>query len=283
MPPGASDCHVHMFGGAEEFARDPNRLEDPANGDLATWIGRLQRQMAIAGLTRAVLVQSVVYGEDNALTVAALQRLGTRSFRGVGLVRPEVTLLELQRLHAQGIRGIRINFRHSGALDLDGLCALAPRLADAGLHVQVLCNSPAQLDAMADRLAALPTPVVLDHHAAVRAVKPDGFGAQFLKSFEAGRFFVKLSAAYRIDEPPYGAVVPLMRRLIDSRPDRLIWGSDWPYVMFAGHPPDAGLLLDALTQACATPEQLALMLVRTPELLYGFEPVAARTAGASID
>jgi len=264
-----------MFGGAEEFGRDPHRLENPAAGDLPTWLSRLQRQMAILGVDRAVLVQSVVYREDNAVTVAALERLGTHSFRGVALVGPDVTLEALHRLSSQGMRGIRVNFRHGGALGLEGLCALAPKLADAGMHAQVLCTSPEQLDAVAGRLAALPIPVVLDHHAGVRALGPGEVGPGFLKWFEAGRFFVKLSAAYRIDEPPYRQVGPLARRLIALRPDRLVWGSDWPYVMFGGMPPDAGTMLDALAQACATPELLHLVLVRTPQVLYGFDPASA--------
>ena len=282
IPANAVDCHLHMFGGVEEFARDPRRLEDPAAGDLATWVSKLQRHMSIVGLSRAVLVQSVVYREDNAVTIAALERLGTRTFRGVGLVRPDATLQALHRLSSQGIRGIRVNFRHAGALDLDGLRALAPKMADAGMHVQVLGSSPAQLDGIAERLASLPIPVVLDHHAAVRTCEPDGFGPQFLRWFEAGRFFVKLSASYRNSEPPYHDLVPLARRLIGMRPDRLVWGSDWPYVMFTGAPPDAGLLLDALAKACDTPEQLHQILVRTPEMLYGFERAVGETGNGCL-
>jgi D-galactarolactone isomerase len=273
LPAGACDAHLHVFAAEHEFARDPRRREEPAPGDLDTWLSRLQRQMAALGLARAVLVQSVVYREDNASTLAALERLGTTSFRGVALAGPEASTAALRRLHERGVRGIRLNFRHGGALDLAGLQALAPRLAEAGLHAQVLGASPGQLDDVVDALAALPVPVVLDHHAAVRCAARDRLGPRLLRWFEAGRLFVKLSAAYRIDEPPYQGHLPLVRTLLALRPDRLVWGSDWPYVMFDGPEPDAAALLDALETACGSRELVDQVLVQTPQALYGFDPV----------
>lgn len=272
VPPGACDCHLHIFAGADEFARDPKRIEDPAEGTLDDWIGRLRRQMGVLGLSRAVCVQSIAYREDNTMLCEALSRLGTESFRGICLVEPDVSAAELSSLHAAGMRGVRCNARHPGALSISDLEELAPRLADAGLHVQILFGTADDIAATADTLARLPIPVVIDHHAS-----PDetaigaGTPADALKRLlDGGNTYVKLSAAYRMTPPPYAALADYTANLVALAPERIVWGSDWPYVFFDGPVADAGVLLDAVCEALPDEDARRRIFVETPQNLYGF-------------
>ena len=46
--------------------------------------------------------------------------------------------------------------------------------------------------------------------------------------------WVKLTAPYRLGSPPlYGDAVPIARALIEAAPDRVIWGSDYPFLSHA--------------------------------------------------
>lgn len=272
LPEGACDSHVHIFAGGGEFPRRADLAQEPADGSLADWTGRLLRQLATLGLARAVLVHSVAYGEDNRVLRAALERLGPSRFRGVALVRPDIAPGDLAALAREGVRGVRCNLRHGGALDLADVDALASRLADNAMHVQLLMRTASDAGDLRERAARWPMPLVLDHFASPTAQevtlgRPD---AGLLRLLDTGRVYVKLAAAYRIAPPPHTALTPFLSALIAHRPDRMVWGSDWPYVMFRGPDPDAGALVDALADACPDARTRAAILCHTPASLYGF-------------
>ena len=272
--PGACDSHVHVFAGPEEFARDPNRTEDPAPGDLATWCERLDARLAILGLSRVVLIHSVVYRENNAATVAALGRMGRHRTRGVALLRPEIADGELDHLHEAGMRGVRLDLVFPGALRPEGAVALAPRLAERGWHVQIFGKlAEGHADVIADLAGRLPAPTVLDHLAyPVLREGPDGAGFRMILSLmERGRTWVKLSSLYRQADPPYEALEPFLRALFAANPERVIWGSNWPHVRWEGPPPDDGAVLDALTEM-AGEDVMRRILVDNPQQLYDFDP-----------
>ena len=271
-PPGACDTHLHVFGGGAEFPAAPGCTELPAPGSLADWTRRLEAHLDALGLARAIIVHSVVYGEDNAVTARAIGLLGAGRARGVALVRPGTSDQEIAALHEAGFRGVRLNLSFPGALDLDGLREVAPRLADRGWHVLVNLPRYVGLDLpdLVERLTTLPVPVVLDHYG-----YPDlagGMDAAILRRMETGRLWVKLSAAYRQCEPPYGPLDRIVRQLAEVRRDRLLWASDWPHVRWAGAMPDDAVQLNALARQLPDEEARRDVLVRNPAALYGFEP-----------
>eukprot|EP01037_Dinobryon_pediforme_P012516 gene12516-12604_t len=59
------------------------------------------------GTTRGVVIQPSAYGTDNRLQLASRQALGAESFRIVAVVAEDVPDAKLQRLHEQGVRGVR--------------------------------------------------------------------------------------------------------------------------------------------------------------------------------
>lgn len=259
LPPGACDTHVHVFGGPQEHPRDPTRAEDPADGTSADWIRRLRGRMAALGLTRVVLVHSIVYREDMDATLEALGRLRDVA-RGVALVAPDVTDAALNEMHVAGIRGVRLDLVFPGPLTLADVGALAPRLASRNWHLQVFGRWASHGQEMADLAVRLPCPVVLDHAAYIPA---DGVDV-LLRALERERLWVKASSLYRQEA---SAVVRAVAR---HRPDRLLWGSNWPHVRWDGPMPDeTDLVEDFGTLLTAADAHRAF--VDNPAELYGFD------------
>lgn len=160
-PPGATDCHFHVYDGARASGAD---------ADAAAYLA-LQRRL---GLSRGVLVQPSAYGFDNGLHLAALRELGRERFRLVAVLPPDVPDAELARLDAEGVRGVRFNLKLGGPLRPDDLLPMAHRLAPLGWHCQVNLG-PAQLAGMAALLRNLPCRLVLDHLGQVP--QPGGLGS----------------------------------------------------------------------------------------------------------
>ncbi len=229
------------------------------------------------GLERAVLVQPSVYARDNTVLVDALARSGGR-FRGVAVVGPAVPDLELARLHARGVRGLRVNVvdvpgRLPGALPMADLRALAARIAPLGWHLELLLHVD-EFPELDRALAGFPVDVVLGHLGymkTARGLDDPGFRA-LARLLRGGRCWVKLTGPYRISAAPlpYADVVPFARALAEARADRLLWGSDWPHVMLKGAMPNDADLVDLLADWLPDEALRARVLVDNPAALYGF-------------
>ncbi|MCY1193052.1 4-sulfomuconolactone hydrolase [compost metagenome] len=226
LPAGACDCHVHVVGPQSEYPMLPDRRYTPP----AASVDRLCTHLAGLGATRAVIVQPSFYGTDNRLLLESLQSLDGAG-RGVAVLDPDIGDTELDRLHAAGVRGLRINLESVGASSADGVTAAlaswAGRLRGRGWHLQVYAAHPAIAQA-APSLQALDLPVVLDHFAMMPPGLPTAAAAPILALIESGAAYVKLSAAYRIGGDA-ASVAELARLLTALRPDRILWASDWPH------------------------------------------------------
>jgi predicted TIM-barrel fold metal-dependent hydrolase len=269
-PSGACDAHVHLLAG--DYPLWDGRVEDPAPGALADWVARLDRHLDVLGMERVVVVHSILYGGDNAVTVDGVARLGPRA-RGIALVRDDATEAELDALAEAGMVGVRLNYVHGGILTWDGVCAMAPRLAARGMHVQMLANAHRHLAALAPAVRAMPVPVVFDHVGwpdLAAGIAEPGFEA--LRTLVAdGAAHVKLSGLYRLTGAPYDAAAEHVAALVRTNPERCLWGSDWPHIMLADAArPDAGALLDAFHDAVPSPADRRTILVDAPARLYGF-------------
>jgi 2-pyrone-4,6-dicarboxylate lactonase len=104
LPRGACDCHAHILGPASVHPYAARRVYTPPDCLLPDY----ECMLAALGLERAVLVQPSVYGDDNTVLVEALER-GDGRYRGVAVVQADVADLELARLNARGVRGVRVN------------------------------------------------------------------------------------------------------------------------------------------------------------------------------
>jgi 2-pyrone-4,6-dicarboxylate lactonase len=63
-------------------------------------------------------------------------------------------------------------------------------------------------------------------------------------------------------------VVPFARRVVESFPDRVLWGTDWPHPNLQDHMPDDGLLVDFIPQIAVASELQYKLLVQNPMRLY---------------
>ena len=65
---------------------------------------------------------------------------------------------------------------------------------------------------------------------------------------------------------PYACpdVIPFATALIETFPDRVLCGADWPHPNLKGHMRDAGLLVDFIPQIATTPELQRRLLVDNP-------------------
>lgn len=268
-PPGAIDCHIHLFGPASRFPFNPGSryICDDALPQTAI---ALQDTLGLAG---AVVVSGGGYGQDTRHLEEVLEQFPER-FRGVALLPDDVKPAQLARLDRLGVRGARfVSPGHRGALPRLSP-SVARRVADFGWHVQFY---PAGDDllAHAQELLDLNMPVVLDHFAAIPAAGGLGqpaFGA-LLRMLDTGRVWVKLSGPMRCDpgDLPYASVTPLARALVAHAPERLLWGSDWPHVNMNGRiMPNDGDLFDLLADWVADEAVRRQILVDHPRQLYGF-------------
>ena len=270
VPPGAVDAHCHVFGPGDRFPYSPERKYTPCDAGK----DRLWALRDFLGFERNVLVQATCHGADNRALVDALEDSDGRA-RGVATVRADVSDDELQSLNSAGVRGVRFNFvkRLVNALPFDSLGTIAERVQPLGWHVVIYFES-ADLPDLYGFFAALPTTVVIDHMGRPDVSKPaDGpeFDLFIRLMSERPDFWCKVSCPERLSEsgpPDYADAVPFGRRVVETFPDRVLWGTDWPHPNMKSHMPDDGKLVDYIPGIAVTDELRQKLLVDNPMRLY---------------
>ena len=269
LPPDACDSHVHVFGPQADYPLDGRRDYTPHVCTLDDY----RRVMRALGLARAVLIQPSVYGVDNRALLDALDA-GGDALRGVAVPPPELGDAGLRDMHARGVRGIRLNLVNPQVLAEDDAVRLCRRAAGLGLdwHLQVqlrLQRGPGAVDALRALARRAAVPLVLDH---MGRPEPDAHAGALLDFFATGACWIKLSAPYRSSRLPYphADLAPLARALAGARPDRLLWGSDWPHTEQAAGTPRAADLADLLHDWIPDAAALRATCVDNPARLYGF-------------
>lgn len=263
LPAGACDCHCHVFAPPDAHPLFAGRNYTPAAASLADYV----RLMGTFGIDRAVLVQPSVYGTDNRVLLEALAALPQR-LRGIVVIPPDLSHAELARLHAAGVRGVRINRRNPGGLSLTALRELSRRTADFGWHVQLLIALKDTPD-LADIVARSEVPVVIDHMGFLspgEGVESSGFQS-LLRLAAQGRCWVKLSAPYRLAVRPE-TLDPFIAALVGSAPHRLVWATDWPHSERFDTVPDDADLVELVRRWLPDLELRRQVLVDNPHRLY---------------
>ena len=260
MKPTIVDSHVHVWQATGVLYPARRRLGD-AEIELDAPAGLLLREMEIAGVEGAILVQPSNYGFDNRYLADCLRRYPGR-FAGVARLDPvDASAPSRLTLWAEehGIRGLRIApFRI-----LDAEWVTDPRIAPLWDKVAEL-TIPVCFQGSRGRLGALVAlieklierhpglEVALDHMGHFQV--GDGVGAADFQSLLGlglqDNVYVKVSGHYALSAEPYPHrdTWPFMQALYDTfGPQRLMWGSDFPYILQQGGYTGAlGLLLEAL-------------------------------------
>jgi 2-pyrone-4,6-dicarboxylate lactonase len=269
-PPGAVDAHCHVFGPGDVFPYAPERKYTPTDAPKEVLFERRD----FLGFERNVIVQATCHGADNRAMVDALLTAGDRA-RGVATVKPGVSRAELDDLHAAGVRGIRFNFvrRLADPKPDDYYRGLVEQVAELGWHIVVYFEAP-DLAERWQLFTSMPTVVVVDHMGRPDVTQPlDGPGFELFNRFmrEHENVWAKVSGAERLSvsgPPKYDDFVPFARHIVETFPDRVLWGTDWPHPNMKSHMPDDGALVDIVPRIAPTGDLQRRLLVANPQRLY---------------
>jgi predicted TIM-barrel fold metal-dependent hydrolase len=269
FPPGATDCHSHVFGPQARYSFAPNAAYIAPDSPTESYV----KMLKTIGCERAVIVQPSVYGTDNSAMLDAL-RSGLFAFRGVAVVGPDISGAEIERYHDAGVRGIRVNLSSATpGMTLDQARALVPRLKALGWHIQFFLDLKTMTDAE-EKLGALDIAIVIDHFGRVNAkegVQGEAF-QRLLRLVRRPNCWAKLIGPYFLssERPMFPDVTPLARAVVEAAPDRVVWGTDWPQPSPHGAMPNDGDLADMLADWVPDEAQRRRVLVDNPARLYGF-------------
>jgi 2-pyrone-4,6-dicarboxylate lactonase len=269
-PAGAVDAHCHVFGPGDVFPYAPTRKYTPCDAPAQT----LFALRDLLGFERNVIVQATCHGADNRALVDALRRAAGRA-RGVATVRADISDQGLRDLDAAGVRGVRFNFvrRLADSVPRETLLDIARRIAPLGWHI-VIYFEAAELPQLYEFFSSLPTVVVVDHMGRPDVRQPiDGPQFElFLRLMrEHPNFWSKVSCPERLSylgPPAYADVAPFARLLVETYPDRVLWGTDWPHPNLKAYMPDDGKLVDYIPSIARTPALQRQLLVDNPMRLY---------------
>ncbi len=239
-PPLGCDAHFHVFGPADRYPYGSDLRYAPPLAPLADFLAL----SGTLGLERFVFVQPSAYGRDNRCMLDAMREVGAAKCRGIVDIDEHASDSELARLHALGVRGVRVNVPPVKPLQpgfssqlLPRIERLAARCAEVGWQLDFL--TPGWLTSeLMPTLRKLRVDFTIAHFGMFLAkdgVKQTGFRQLLdLLRHDDRRCWVKLTGVYRMSVAKgFADVAPLARSLIEAAPDRLIWGSDYPHLSFA--------------------------------------------------
>ena len=239
-PQHACDAHFHVFGAADKYPYGTDIRYKPPYEPLEAYL-RLARRL---GFVRYVFVQPSAYGSDNSCMLDAMRELDPAVRRGIiDLDESKTNDKELAALNALGIRGIRVNISPVRKPEAGLADSMKPRIArlaklcqEIGWHLDFLAPGWLVSELM-PTLHALPIEFSVAHMGLFPA--KDGVGQRgfqdFLKLVGDGskRCWVKLTGIYRFSTAPgFSDVKPMAQALMQTAPDQLIWGSDFPHLSF---------------------------------------------------
>ena len=277
LPEGAVDAHCHVFGPGEEFPYAAERKYTPCDASKDQLFALRDR----LGFARNVIVQATCHGSDNRALVDALKNSHDMA-RGIATVKRDITDSQLSDLHRAGVRGTRFNFvkRLVDFTPREELLEIAQRIAPLGWQV-VIYFEAVDLPELWDFFTSLPTTVVIDHMGRPDVKKPvDGpeFALLLRLMREHENIWSKVSCPERLSVagPPalggetnaYRDVQPFAQTLVETFPDRVLWGTDWPHPNLSNHMPDDGLLVDYIPRIARTAALQQKLLVDNPRRLY---------------
>jgi len=270
----ACDAHFHVFGPRERYPHGAKLRYAPPHAPLADYLALAHR----LGLQRFVFVQPSAYGRDNACMLDAMREVpGCRGIVDIDEAAPDA---ELARLHAAGVRGVRINVSPveppaAGLAEalLPRIRRLEARCAEIGWQLDFLLPGwlTAELFGVLESLRVRYTLAHFGMFLAKHGVAQPGF-QRLLRLASGGNCWVKLTGVYRISSAPgFADVLPMAEALVAQASDRLIWGSDYPHLSFADQVGSVALF-NLLARWAPDEAARRRILVDNPAELYGFPP-----------
>jgi 2-pyrone-4,6-dicarboxylate lactonase len=247
LPPGTVDCHAHIFDRFERYPFSGERKYSPPLCAREAWLAL----HASLGVERGVQVNGSPYAYDNAIT-GDFVREHPRRILGVAMIHPSISDDDLRRLDAAGFRAARVMDQFPTGATTAMLEAIAERIAPLGWHLEINIARPEDWVELEPRLARLPVPLVFDHMGRPRGAGGiDQPGFKVVRRLLAKRddCWTKVASFYRLSDagpPEYADMRPFVQAVLNDRPDRCVWGTNWPHPGLTRFMPNDAELLDLL-------------------------------------
>ncbi|MFV3075345.1 amidohydrolase family protein [Niveispirillum fermenti] len=223
--PPIVDAHAHIITRRMPFREDA-WIRPDYEYTAEDFIADLDRH----GVAFGIVTAASLYGDYNDYTLTSLARY--RRLRATVMLEPETDAATIRSLRDQGVVGVRMQWKVDAAPpDFHSFPyrKFLNRLADCGMHVELNASADQQAIVL-PVLAAHGIDVVVDHFGLLRA--PDGMDGDgfqsILRAVAGGRTWVKISAGFRLG--PGLRRAASARLLAEAGGDRLLWGSDAPFV-----------------------------------------------------
>ncbi|WP_434697879.1 amidohydrolase family protein [Pseudomonas sp. Z1-14] len=264
------DCHAHVFSRELELAA-VRRYTPDYDATLAQYLNHLQTH----GLSHGVLVQPSFLGTDNRYLLAALEQ-APEQLRGVVVVEPDISRVELEEMARLGVVGVRLNLMGTASPDFREILwkEFLGHLAELDWHVEL--HAPVEhLPGLIRQLMPFGVRLVVDHFGrpdARSGLDQPGY-AELMALGSSGQIWMKVSGIYRLAGTERQnlafarAALGLLEQSFGAH--RLVWGSDWPHTQH-----EAVVSFDTVTRQLqdlqvSLPFMRALM-VETPRALFQF-------------
>ncbi|MEJ8572998.1 amidohydrolase family protein [Microbaculum marinum] len=198
------------------------------------------------GVVFAVIAAASLHGEYNDHVRRALK--AHPRLRATATLAPRTDIYQMEQMKADGFVGVRLMWALSDEapdIDTGDYRMFLRRIADLGWHVHLVEKADRTARAIA-AVEASGARLVIDHMAGFfddpEGVNGEGFKA-VLAAVERGNTWVKMSCRFRFAPPetadPYAEAL-----LRVAGPERLMWGSDWPFADFEGRVTYGDVLAD---------------------------------------
>ena len=247
LPPKTVDTHAHLFDRPERYAFSGERKYSPPLCTREAWLAL----HASLGIERGVQVNGSPYAFDNRITEDFLKDHRGR-FIGVAMIHPSIDEHHLRRLDAAGFRAARVMDQFPTGATTAMMEAIAACIAPLGWHLEINIARPDDWVELEPRLRRLPVPLVFDHMGRPRGgagIDQPGFKVIRRALMERNDCWTKVSSFYRLSDagpPAYDDMRPFVQALLGDRPDRCVWGTNWPHPGLTDFMPNDADLLDLL-------------------------------------
>jgi predicted TIM-barrel fold metal-dependent hydrolase len=250
------DAHAHVLSTDAELVAD--RHSQPSrNAPVADYLALLDAN----GLSHGILTAPSFYGTDNTVLLDAIAAAPHR-LHATANVSPDSDLAGLRSL---GVVGIRLNWSKRRRFPDPNSAAYQRLFAaarDSDMHVEVLVEDE-HVPAISAAVLRTGAELVLDHFGLTSGTGSAGLVAT-LRALDRGATWVKLSAPYRLPAASRAETGEITAKLLAAAPDRLLWGSDWPWVQHEHDVEDYAACLRVLTDLVPDPVMRKAVLVDNP-------------------
>ncbi len=220
------DCHAHIWGPDMPYVRSAWTRPDyvySAEDFLA--------DLDANGIHYGVIAAASLFGTYNDYTIRALR--SNKRLRGTANVDPSIDLYTLEAMKADGITGVRLMWFFVNPLpDMseDAFQRLCFRLRDLDMHIHLNLEGERLVEA-ATPLIDTGVKLVIDHfgwHDPEPRLQAESYQGM-LRLLDRGNVWVKLSSGFR--RPDWDLPAEYTQDLLSRfGPERLLWGSDAPFV-----------------------------------------------------